>query len=635
MLLSGPITVSLATLASAHPGATVKRQVSQLRDSYDFVIVGGGTSGLTVADRLTEAFPNKTVLVVEYGDIEYGPGNFDPPPAVPASRWTVTSLPNPEVNNRTAGVAAGQVVGGSSVINGQFLDRGSRFDYDSWQELNGQGSGSTDINWNWENLFPYFKKSVTLTEPSAELAEEYGYTWDVSSYGDSTPVYATYPPFQWADQHIMWNAYKELGVQEPKECANGDKEGICWVPTTQHPVTALRSHSGLGHYAAVIDTRSNYDLLVKHQGVRVVYPHKPGEDSGAPIVEVRSLVDDVLFNVTANAEVIISAGAFHTPTVLMRSGIGPASVLESAGIPLVLDLPGVGSNFQDHTGPPVSWNLTKPGDFHPVRSAMQDPAFAADAAAGFNETPSRGPYTLALGNSAVYVSLPHLAPDNHETIIANIRAIAANDTLAASYLPPDHRTSAPMIAGYQAQLSALADLFANPQSPSLESPFAAGASAVAFQLHPLSRGTVRLDPADHLAQPILDARIATNPVDLDLHLAHVRFLRRAGATEALQRYGAVELRPGPGVGDADDEALRAFVRQSATLSFMHPCCTAAMMPEEKGGVVGPDLKVHGAGGRLRVVDMSVMPLVPGSHLMATAYAVGERAADLIIAEWSE
>ncbi|KAH6632189.1 hypothetical protein F5144DRAFT_512349, partial [Chaetomium tenue] len=631
MRLSGSVTVSLAALASAHPGSTVKRQASQLRDSYDFVIVGGGTSGLTVADRLTAAFPKKTVLVVEYGEIEFGPGNFDPPPTTPASQWKVTSLPNPEVNNKTALVSLGQVVGGSTVVNGQFLDRGSRFDYDSWQALNGQGS--TGINWNWETLFPYFKKSVTLTEPSTELVEKYGYTWDISAYGGSTPVYATYPPFQWADQHVMWNTYKELGVQEPKECANGNKEGICWVPTTQDPVTALRSHSGLGHYAAVIDTRPNYDLLVKHQGVRVVYPKKARRNAGPPIVEVRSLADDTLFNVTAKAEVIISAGAIHTPTVLMRSGIGPASVLKSAGIPVVLDLPGVGSNFQDHTGPSVSWNLTTPGDFHPVPSAMDDTAFAADAAAGFNERPSRGPYTLALANSAAYVSLPHLAPSNHESIITKIRAIAADATLAASYLPPDHRTSTPMITGYQAQLSALADLLANPQSPSIESPFWTGASASAILLHPLSRGTVRLDPTNPLAQPILDSRAGTNPVDFDLHLAHVRFLRRAGATDTLRRYGAVEVAPGVGVDDADDDALRAFVRESASLSFNHPCCTAAMLPEERGGVVGTDLKVHGAGGRLRVVDISVLPLVPGTHLMATAYAVGERAADLIIREW--
>ena len=265
---------------------------------------------------------------------------------------------------------------------------------------------------------------------------------------------------------------------------------------------------------------------------------------------------------------------------------------------------------------------------------MNDATFAANAAAGFNETPSRGPYTLALANSAAYVSLPHLAPTTHASITAQILAIASNSTLAASYLPPDHRTSTPMIAGYQAQLTALAALLANPQSPSLESPFwTAAASASAILLHPLSRGTVRLDPTNHLAQPILDSRAGSNPLDFALHLAHVRFLRRAGRTDTLRGYGAVEVAPGEGVDDADEEGLRAWVREAASLSFNHPCCTAAMLPEEKGGVVGTDLRVHGAGGRLRVVDISVLPLVPGTHLMATAYALGERAADLIIEAW--
>lgn len=204
------------------------------------------------------------------------------------------------------------------------------------------------------------------------MVEEYGYTWDVGAYGGSTPIYASYGPFQWGDHSVMWDTYKELGIQEPKECAGGDKEGICWVPTSQHPVTARRSHSGLGHYAAVIDTRPNYDLLVKHQGVRVVYPKKGAK---TPLVEIRSLEDNRLFNVTAKAEVIISAGALHTPTVLMRSGIGPASVLEAAGIPVVLDLPGVGSNLQDHSGAPVSWNCTSPlhqtpSQSHPLRDAV-------------------------------------------------------------------------------------------------------------------------------------------------------------------------------------------------------------------------------------------------------------------------
>lgn len=145
-----------------------------------------------------------------------------------------------------------------------------------------------------------------------------------------------------------------MGIRTLRECAGGNKEGACWVPTSQHPVTARRSHAGLGHYADV--RRPNYDLLASHQVTRVVYPK--GLKSGPPIVEVRSLAHDQVFSVTVKAEVILSAGAFHTLTILQRSGIGPATFLQNAGIPLVLDLPGVGSNLQDHSGPVVDWNCT-------------------------------------------------------------------------------------------------------------------------------------------------------------------------------------------------------------------------------------------------------------------------------------
>jgi choline dehydrogenase len=145
-----------------------------------------------------------------------------------------------------------------------------------------------------------------------------------------------------------------MGIRVLDECAGGDKEGLCWIPISQHPVTARRSHSGLGHYTAVNGTRMNYDLLVKHQVIRAVYAN--GTSSGPPLVEVQSLTDGRMFNVTAQVEVVLSAGAIHTPTILQRSGIGPASFLKAANIPLVIDLPGVGSNLHDHSSPGISWN---------------------------------------------------------------------------------------------------------------------------------------------------------------------------------------------------------------------------------------------------------------------------------------
>ncbi|KAK0728889.1 hypothetical protein B0T26DRAFT_639795 [Lasiosphaeria miniovina] len=634
MFLPSTLVLSLAALATAIPEAAVKRQISQLRDRYDFIIAGGGTSGLTVADRLTRAFPKKTVLVVEYGVIEYAPGIFDPPLAVwggigaSASYFVVQSLPVPDIQNKTAFVLAGKVVGGSSAVNGMFFDRPSRHDWDAWVAVASPEFDSSQDKWSWGDVYPFYKKSVTFTPPPAAAVQKYGYTWDTSVYGGSTPIYSSFPPFLWADLvPIARGSWEDLGVPKLQECAGGDKAGLCWIPISQHPVTARRSHSGLGHYAAVNATRPNYDLLVKHQVTRVVYPNGPA--SGPPLVEVLSLDDKTLANISARAEVIISAGSFHTPTILQRSGIGPASFLRKAGINVVIDLPGVGSNFHDHSGPGVFWNYTNLGNLSPLPSDLSNLAFLADATAGFDETPARGPYTLAGSNSAVFVPLSNITAD-YQTIVSRINAMVA-DGSAASYLPADYRDEPTMVAGYKKQLEVIANqIFANPHAPSIETPFATGNSFRAINLHPLSRGTVRLNISSPLQTPVVHYGTGSNPVDFDVYLAHTKYIRRMIDTEAMRKYGAFEVGPGPDV--QTDAALINFIKDQMTLSYMHPCCTSAMLPRQKGGVVGADLRVHGAAG-LRVVDMSILPFLPSSHLSSTAYAVGERAADIIIKHW--
>ena len=310
-------------------------------------------------------YVTETVLVIEYGEVEYAPGVFDPPKTVwgagggLASSWALSSTPSPEFNNNTATVVVGKVVGGSSAINGMFFDRGSRHDYDTWDRLQederSAKPGKHAIDWSWEGIYPFFKKSATFTPPPAAAVSKYNYTWDMSAFGNSTPIYASLPPFLWGDHYISRNAWKEMGIWVSQECADGNKEGLCWTPISEHPVTARRSYSGLAHYADVIAKRPNYHLLVKHQVARVVYPNG-NIKSGPPLVEVRPLNGSQLFNVSAKNEVILSTGVFGTPAVLQRSGIGPAAFLESAKIPLVLDLPGVGSNLHDHSGPRVTWN---------------------------------------------------------------------------------------------------------------------------------------------------------------------------------------------------------------------------------------------------------------------------------------
>lgn len=252
-------------------------------------------------------------------------------------------------------------------------------------------------------------------------------------------------------------------------------------------------------------------------------------------------------------------------------------------------------------------------------SDMSDPAFLADAIAGFNETPARGPYTLAGSNSASFVPLSNITAD-YQAIVDKIKS-SAHDGSAASYLPADYRDDPSMVAGYKKQLAIIASLLADPHAPSVELPFATGTAFRAINLHPLSRGTVRLNLTDPLQVPIVSYGTGSNPIDFDVYLAHTKYLRKMVNTTALQRYGAVEV--GPGSSVQTDAALLNYIKDDLTLSYMHPCCTAAMLPREEGGVVGTDLKVYGAAG-LRVVDMSILPFLPSSHLSSTAYAVGEK-----------
>ncbi|KAI4669411.1 uncharacterized protein J4E79_001454 [Alternaria viburni] len=479
------------------------------------------------------------------------------------------------MNGKQALLFVGQTVGGSSAINGQYFDRGSRHDYDAWTQIGGPEFANSTAKWDWESLFPYFKKSVTFTPPEPSVVEQYGFTWDMSAYGGTTPIHSSFPPFLWGDIHLARDAWRDMGIRALDECGGGDKEGMCWVPISQHPVTARRSHAGLGHYSDV-SGRPNYDLLVKHQVIRVVYTD--GVSHGPPRVEIRSLSNDEVFNVTAKAEVVISAGAMHTPTILQRSGIGPAALLNDLNITAVLDLPGVGSNLQDHSSPGISWNYTKPGNFSNMPSDMLDPAYAARAVAEFNMMPARGPYTLAMSNTALYISLPNVTEEYME-IIEEMRKTADSDS-AAAHLPENSDPS--LVAGYKRQLHVLADLLANPEAPSAEVPFATGTTMRPIILHPLSRGTVHLNSTDLLAQPILDYRAGSSPIDFSIHIAHIKWLRKVLDTPTMRRYGAVEATPGPAV--QSDEDLKSYIKGSMVLSHLHPCCTAAMIPRNLGGV---------------------------------------------------
>ncbi|EQB43828.1 hypothetical protein CGLO_17473 [Colletotrichum gloeosporioides Cg-14] len=619
----GAWVLSIAEALPRRAQSLAKREVTELReDGYDFVIIGGGTAGLTVADRISAAFPEKFVLVIEYGKIEGTVGYFDPSEdGRGASRLVITSPPVASVNNRSATVILGMTVGGGSAVNGQFLDRGSRYDYDEWARLGSPQFDDSPHQWDWENFGPALKKSLFLTEPSHELVKEYGYTWDGSQFeGDA--IEASFPPFQWPIRKFGWNAYEKFGLETPVTCDNGDKHGLCSVATAQNSVTVERSHAGVGHYTRIANSRPNLDLLVEHKVTRLII----SKNETIPAIEFRPVSgsNGTVRTIRPRHEVVLSAGAIHTPQILQRSGVASAAYLKAEGIKVVEDLPGVGQNFQDHCAVPITFS------FDNAPSPNEDDitintTYAAEAVAQFRERPARGPYTLAMGNSAAYVALQNVTAQ-WQYIVADIRAQIA-DGSALQYLPASADKT--VHAGYLAQLQAISEALENPQHPILEMPFHA-APSMAFLLKPLSRGSVVLDPADHDATPIVNYATGTNPVDLDIMSSYIDYFRRLYAIDTWKDLGPVEVAPGANV--TKHAALVDWVKDTVVQSLMHPCCTAAMLPREKGGVVDSSLAVFGISG-LRVADCSIIPTIPASHTTTTAYAIGEKAAEIIISKW--
>ncbi len=249
--------------------------------------------------------------------------------------------------------------------------------------------------------------------------------------------------------------------------------------------------------------------------------------------------------------------------------------------------------------------------------------FADEAAALYAQRPAQGPYTVGLGNNAVYIGLPNITNTTH--ILAAIQQQLSTSSWAA-YLPPG--TDAAVERGYETQLRIVAANLARPDSPVFESFWGPTPSSIGWLLTPLSRGSVQLNTSHPDAPPVLDYRTASNPADIAMLAAFVPLLQKYLQTPSMRALGVKELEPGP-----QNDDLVAYIRKTANPTGLHPCCTASMLPRLKGGVVDTQLKVYGVAG-LRVVDASVFPIIPGTHLSATVYAVAEKAADIIVKQWA-
>ncbi|TRM64603.1 glucose-methanol-choline oxidoreductase [Schizophyllum amplum] len=309
--------------------------------SYDYIIVGAGTAGLSLAVRLAQS--EASVLVLEAGvdttavqEIQV-PGLFIKNIGHPDRDWAFFSKPQAHANNREVFLPRGKGIGGSSTLNFMQWNRASSWEYDAMESFGMEG-------WNWKNMLHYFKKSEIVIA-SNDLQEATMLKLDPSAHGTSGPIIVS-PPTQISDVHLPFlKGFEELGFPVNQDSSDGDNLGTWTGLVSIDPAKVTRS-SCASAYLTVKTSLSRLEILTGAQVMRIAF----AEDSvtgGLAVAEgVEFTRDGTTQMVTASKEVIVCAGAYQTPQILELSGIGDKHLLNEHGIETVVDLPGVGRNLR-------------------------------------------------------------------------------------------------------------------------------------------------------------------------------------------------------------------------------------------------------------------------------------------------
>ena len=526
--------------------------------SFDYVIVGAGTAGCVLANRLS-ANPAVRVALIEAGPSDEHakiriPAAVAAAIADPRFGWGYQSAPQRNLNGRQIVLPRGRVLGGCSSINGMAYFRGHPRDFDDWAAAGAAG-------WSYEDVLPYFRRS------------ENNETWAASRFhGAGGPMNVIDIPRPNPLVRRFLEAAASLGYKRCNDFNAADPEGF---GTRQATIRRGQRESMVTSFLNPVRSRANLEVVTDAlvTGIRLDAGRAQGvtvERGGAAELWL------------AKAEVIVAAGAYASPQLLMLSGIGAGSSLQAHGIEVQHELPGVGAGLQDHPASVIQLQSSDPTSYGvSLRAAPR-----------------------ALWNLVEY-GLWRGGP------------LASNVLEATGFVRTRPEQERPDLQ------FAFMPLLRNPSGSPI--PVGHGFGLIPIAVRPKSRGQVSLASADPRAAPSIDPNYLDHPDDLRTLVDGMQIARRILSAPAFAPLQGTELVPGAKV--RDDGSLIQFVRNSV-VSVHHPCSTCRMGTDPLA-VVDPQLRVHGLAG-LRVVDASVFPRVVAGNTNAAVVMVAEKAAEMIL-----